>query len=367
MKKLHVASKNHIMSKSQILSRSQIMTLIRVLVISGVLILALSWQHAFAASTGTEIPTLTLADALDLAARQNPEIVAAKQALELTSSRLRESRGNTKPKISIQGSGHGTLTALPTGASTSSGGSSVTVTVSQSLPGTMPEPFSVGLSPVELSEISLEEVELDFVKIQQKVVLDTIASYLNALKLQQLKDLSDGAHEKADRLLDEVESKLALGVATRLDLLKAQNQLDQATFSLRRTEDDLCSAMRSLALMLGLPPETEFQLTDSFDVSEVLQIKPDEYELEELITIALENRIEMKQADLSYLKVEASVETTKRSTKPSVNLFADYSHQDTTSFTAPCSNRILYRLYSFSAFSQLSCACRTCVLAWSMS
>ena len=163
MKKLHVASKNHIMSKSQILSRSQIMTLIRVLVISGVLILALSWQHALEASNGTEIPTLPLADAIDLAARQNPEITTAKQALELTSSRLRESRGNTKPKISIQGSGHGTLTALPTGASTSSGGSSVTVTVSQSLPGTMPEPFSVGLSPVELSEISLEEVELDFV------------------------------------------------------------------------------------------------------------------------------------------------------------------------------------------------------------
>ena len=349
MRKPHVASKvqimsklqnvngSQIMSRSQMMCRSQVMTLIRVVVISGVLILALSWQHALEASNGTEIPTLTLADAIDLAARQNPEITAAKQALELTSSRLRESRGNTKPKISIQGSGHGTLTALPTGASTSSGGSSVTVTVSQSLPGIMPEPFSVGLSPVELSEISLEEVELDFVKIQQKVVLDTIASYLNVLKLQQLKDLSDGAHEKADRLLDEVESKLALGVATRLDLLKAQNQLDQATFSLRRTEDDLCSAIRSLALMLGLPPETEFQLTDSFDVSEVLQIKPDEYELEELITIALENRIEMKQADLSYLKVEASVETTKRSTKPSVNLFADYSHQDTTSFSASAS------------------------------
>jgi outer membrane protein TolC len=337
MKKPHVASKNHIMSKSQILSRSQIMTLIRVLVISGVLMLALSWQHTLAASTGTEIPTLTLADALDLAARQNPEIVAAKQALELTSSRLRESRGNTKPKISIQGSGHGTLTALPTGTSTSSGGSSVTVTVSQSLPGVMPEPFSVGLSPVELSEISLEEARLDLVKTEQKVVLDTITSYLNVLKLQQLKDLSGGAHEKAARLLDEVESKIALGVAAQLDLLKAQNQLDQATFSLMRTEDDLCSAMRSLALVLGLPAESEFQLTDSFDVSEVLQMKPDEYELEELIAIALENRIEMKKADLSHLKVKASLETTKRSMKPSVNFFANYSHQDTTSFSASAS------------------------------
>lgn len=349
MRKPHVSSKaqtmselqnvngSQFMSGAQIMRKSQVMTLVKALVILGVLILAFSWQHALEASTGTKIAALTLADAINLAARQDPEVVAAKQALELTSSRLRESRGNTKPKISLQGSGHGTLTALPTGASTSSGGSSVTVTVSQSLPGVMPEPFSVGLSPVELSEISLQEVELDLAKTEQKVVLDTIAAYLNVLRLQQLKDLSNGAHEKAARLLDEVESKLALGVATRLDLLKAQNQLDQATFSLMRTEDDLCSAMRSLAITLGLPPETQFQLTDAFDVSEVFQMKHDEYELEELMAIALENRIEMKQANLSYLKVEASLETTKRSMKPSVSLFANYSHQDTTSFSASAS------------------------------
>ena len=349
MRKPHVASKNHIMSKSEITNRSQIMsrsqmmcrsqvmTLIRALVLLGMLILAFPWQHALEAFNGIEIPTLTLADALDHAANQNPEIAATKQALELTSSRLRESRGNTKPKISLQGSGHGTLTTLPTATYTLAGGSSLTVTVSQSLPGVMREPFSVGLSPVELSEISLQEAELDLAKTRQKVVLDTIAAYLNVLKAQQLKNLSDGAHEKAARLLGEVERKLALGVATQLDLLKAQNQLDQAAFSVQRAEDDSRSAMRSLAIMLGLPPETQFQITDSFDVSGVFRMEHDEYELEELIAIALENRIEMKQADLSYLKVEASLETTKRSMKPSVNLFANYSHQDTTSFSASAS------------------------------
>lgn len=349
MRKLHVAGKSQIMnrlpiaSRLQIISRPQIMyksqfvIFIKALVLLGVLILALPWQPALEASTGSEIPTLTLADALDLAAFQNPEIVATKQALELSNSRLRESQGNMKPKIVLQGSGHRTLTALPTGSSTAAGTSSVTVTVSQSLPGIMPEPFRVGLSPVELAEISLQEGELDLAKTKQKILLDTIAAYLSILKIQQLRDLSEGAYEKAVRLLDEVKIKLSLGVATQLDLLKAQNQLDQSTLSRQKTEDDLCSAMRSLALVLGLAPETDFRLSDSFEMPRVFQMEQDEYELEKLTAIALENRIEMKQADLSYQKAQASVETTKRSMRPSVSLFADYSHQDTTSFSASAS------------------------------
>jgi outer membrane protein len=329
--------KSHVAGKSQIMRISQVMTFAKALILSGVLILVFSWQPALEASTGAEIPILTVADALDLTAFQNPEIVAAEQALELSGSRLRESRGSLKPKIVLQGSGHGTLTASPTGVSTSGSGSSVKVTISQSLPGILPEPFSVGLSPIDLAAINLHEAELDLAKTKQKALLDTIAAYLNVLKLEQLKALSDSAHEKAARLLDEVESKLALGVATQLDLLKARNQLDQATFSRQKTGDDLQSAMRSLALVLGLPPETPFQLSDALDVPGLLQMEEDEYSLEEFISIALGNRVEIKQADLSYLRAKASLETTKRSLKPSVNIFTNYSRQDPTSVSASAS------------------------------
>ncbi|MFY9354939.1 MAG: TolC family protein, partial [Bacillota bacterium] len=224
--------------------------------------------------------------------------------------------------------------------STSSAGSSMTVTASQSLQGVMAKPFSVGLSPQELSEISLQEAELDFAKTEQKVVLDTISAYLNVIKAQQLRDLTGVNIEKTERLLEEVETKLDLGLATQLDLMRTQNQLDQAKFNLMKAEDSLASAKRSFALMLGFPPETEFRLTDPSEVLEALQIKVDkydEYELDKLVAIALESRIEMIQADLSCLKAEASIETVKRSLKPSVNLYANYSHQDVSSFSASAS------------------------------
>jgi len=304
------------------------------------LVLIFSWQHALEASSDTETMILTLPDAISIALRQSPEITAAKQGLELAMSRLRESQGNTGPKISIQASGQGTLIPLSKEVSTSSAGSSMTVTASQSLQGVMAKPFSVGLSPQELSEISLQEAELDFAKTEQKVVLDTISAYLNVIKAQQLRDLTGVNIEKTERLLEEVETKLDLGLATQLDLMRTQNQLDQAKFNLMKAEDSLASAKRSFALMLGFPPETEFRLTDPSEVLEALQMKVDKYdgyELDELVAIALENRIEMIQADLSCLKAEASVETVKRSLKPSVNLYANYSHQDVSSFSASAS------------------------------
>lgn len=304
------------------------------------LVLIFSWQHALEASSDTETMILTLPDAISIALRQSPEITAAKQGLELAMSRLRESQGNTGPKISIQASGQGTLIPLSKEVSTSSAGSCMTVTASQSLQGVMAKPFSVGLSPQELSEINLQEAELDFAKTEQKVVLDTISAYLNVIKAQQLRDLTGVNIEKTERLLEEVETKLDLGLATQLDLMRTQNQLDQAKFNLMKAEDSLASAKRSFALMLGFPPETEFRLTDPSEVLEALQIKVDKYdgyELDKLVAIALESRIEMIQADLSCLKAEASIETVKRSLKPSVNLYANYSHQDVSSFSASAS------------------------------
>lgn len=331
MRRPRIASKSHGMRKSQA------RIFIKALAFSCALILVLPWQSALEASSCAKLHELTLADALELAVLQNPEIVAGNQALELSASKLRESYGMTKPKITLQGSGYGTSTSLSTGVSTSSCGSSVKVTISQSLPGALPEPFSVGLSSVELATINLYETELDLAKTKQKVLLDTITAYLNVLKSEQLKDSNDSAYEKAARLLDEVESKLALGVATQLDLLKAQNQLDQVTFSRQKTDDDLRGAMRSLALILGLPPETRFQLSDALDVPGLSQIEEDEYSLEGLTAIALDNRVEIKQADLSYQKVKASLETTRRSLKPSVNLFASYSRPENPSVSASAS------------------------------
>ena len=103
----------------------------------------------------------------------------------------------------------------------------MTVTASQSLQGVMAKPFSVGLSPQELSEINLQEAELDFAKTEQKVVLDTISAYLNVIKAQQLRDLTGVNIEKTERLLEEVETKLDLGLL--LNDLPNPNQLDQTS------------------------------------------------------------------------------------------------------------------------------------------
>lgn len=307
---------------------------LRTAVLGCVLILILIWPLALEASTGIQLYPLTLTDALDLAIQQNPEIVASGQALELSSSKLHESRAMWQPKVTLQGSGYGTSASSPPGFLTPGGNSLLRVTASQSVPGILPEPFSVGLSPSELAAINLDEAEFELIKTKQRVVLETISAYLNVLRAEQLKDLRDAAYERAKHLLDEVETKFTFGLATQLDLLKAENQVDQASFSRLKTMDDLCGAMRSLALMLGLPAETQFRLSNDFEALEVFQEEKNERSFEELAAIALDNRVEVKQADLSLLKVRSSLESTKRSMKPSVSLSANYSYQDNISVSA---------------------------------
>lgn len=303
----------------------------RFLILMGIVLISMARPCRTGASPDPPPVRLTLADALNLAMGQNPEVVGSNQALELGRSGLRESRASRLPKILVQGSYYDTSVRSLTDALTSSSSSSVRVTASQTLPAVLPGPFSVGLSPTELAAINLEISELDLVKTAQKVMFDVTGAYLNVLRLQRVKMLSDSALERASLFVDEVRSKLTLGVATELDLMKAQGQFDQARFNQIKAGDDANSAMRSLALLLGLPAETEFELIDDF------RVEQDESSLEELVALALENRVEVKQSSLSVRKARAALETVRRSFWPSLSLSATYSGQEDVSVSAAAS------------------------------
>ena len=275
------------------------------------------------ASRASQPVHLTLAEALDLAARQNPDLVSSMQALELGRSKLRESSGGRQPKVAVQGYYGNTFLDSASDAS-----SSVSVTVSQTLPGVLPAPFSVGLSATQLAAMDLDEAELELAKAKQNTMFNVISAYLGVLRAQQMRSLSDGSVESASNLVDEVNTKLALGVATKLDLMKAESQLDQAKFNQLKAQDDLNAAMRSLALLLGLPAETEFDLVNEF------QVETNDESLEELVQLAFENRSEVKQASLSVEKARAAVDTARRALWPSVGLSASYSKPGDVSLTA---------------------------------
>ncbi len=283
-----------------------------------------------AASTEGQAARLTLREALEIAVRQSPEIVGARQALELSRSTSAEARASRLPRISVQGSHEASIHPAAAGP-VSSADTSVSLTVTQSLPSWLPEPFGVGLSPLELATMNLQLAEIDLCKTEQKVLFDVTSAYLGVLRSEEMKALCDAAIEAAARFLDEVQSKLALGIATDLDLMRAQNQLDQARFNRVKAEDDLDGARRSLALLLGLPAETQFELASDFRVEE------DQRKLEELVPLALERRPELKQASIGVLKAEAALETAKRSLWPQVSLAATHTSRGDVSFTAGAS------------------------------
>ncbi|MCR4402934.1 MAG: TolC family protein [Firmicutes bacterium] len=292
---------------------------------------------------------LTLAEALDLAAKQNPDVVTSSQALEVARSKFRESGGSRQPKIVLQGSHYATTyhtsDSGPGGSSGGSGGSggtgssggstsatdsSVRLTVSQTLPGLLPPPFSVGLSPAELAAVDVRQAELDAERTKQNVTYSVISAYLNVLRAQQIKALSDGAVEAATRLVHEGRTKLTLGVATALDLMKAESQLNQARFNQAKAADDVMASMRSLALLLGLPADTTFALVDDIQDREIDQNR----DLEELVGLALENRTEIKQASLLVERARASVDTARRALWPSVGVSTTYSREGDVSVSA---------------------------------
>lgn len=113
--------------------------------------------------------------------------------------------------------------------------------------------------------------------------------YLEALRAQALHAASESNVRLDTELLTLVQNRQAAGVATALDVVRAQSQLEHERQRLLALKADQERAQLSLIRGLGIPFDVRIQLTDRLGLVELLIPTP-----EEALGIAMQNRAELK-------------------------------------------------------------------------
>jgi outer membrane protein TolC len=183
-----------------------------------------------------------------------------------------------------------TLRSLPLDTGAPGHSSDLRVTVTQ--------PLLRGIGPTYTqfdlvnSRRALQGQERSFELSRQQLAVDVITAFYQVVKQRQLVQVSRQSLERSHSLAAASEARLEVGLASKLDVFRAQLQASQAEDSMVQSASAMDGALEQFRLLLGLDP------SDVLEPEAVALPDPAEGEIEPvqvLITRALESRLELKE------------------------------------------------------------------------
>ncbi|MFP5233503.1 MAG: TolC family protein [Acidobacteriota bacterium] len=200
---------------------------------------AISWVMlaAYAAGASAQI---SLASAVDLALKNDPQVQMREAAVQKAEAELKATRDVYIPSVGASlgyGEGVGVPTALPTVVSLTT--QSLVFNFSQR------DNIRAAASGLEAAKLSLEDT-------RSQVEQDVATTYLNLDSDQRKLKVMDQEVSDAERLVTIAQERLDEGEDTRMDLLKAQRTAARIQLDKMDLQDDVASLSDHLSRLIGL-------------------------------------------------------------------------------------------------------------------
>jgi outer membrane protein TolC len=292
------------------------------------LLLAGPVQHASA----QHARNLSLNEAIDMSIKSSKQLKVSNAKVDEAIAQYHEAWNNHLPDVKASGSylrlnnpAIDLKVKLNSGSDTSKQSSSLKVNqavygiVSASLP--LFSGFKIKYG-VESAKYLEEATKLDAENDKEALIQNTISAYNNLYKAQiSVQLVQENLNQQKQRVTDFTNLETN-GLIARNDLLKAQLQQSNIELSLLDAQNNLKITTMNMALMLGLPEDTELTADTSF-----MQL-PDAGKIVEWEQTALQNRKDI--ASLSYREKAATtgIKSAKGDYYPGLALTGGYVAAD---------------------------------------
>ena len=161
--------------------------------------------------------------------------------------------------------------------------------------------ISVNTAPVTLARLDEEANQLQL----KSTVIDTITSVVLAHRNVLLADGQEGiarhALERAQQLLDVTRALVAAGRLAEIEIVQAESNLSLQELSLLGAENAADAARLDLLDQLDIDTHTQIEPTDQLEAEEVT------LDAAALFAIALSNRADYRQAEISIESAEIAL------------------------------------------------------------
>jgi len=286
-------------------------------------LLAIPAAPAALAAQAQAPATLTLAEAIGLARRNNPTYLTDLTRSVSADWAVRESYGALLPGASLSSSlswqqagtqRFGIFTGSDLGLATSTDyySSSYSVNLSYRLSGAQ-------LLAPGRDKTARRATEADMDAAGTRLEQSVTQGYLAVLRARDGVALARQELQRADENLKLAQARVAVGSAIPLDARQAEVERGRAQVQLLQAENDVQIQRVRLAETLGVRLEPSVELTTTFSVGEV------PWDLETLIAAALESHPQIRAARATVAANHTSVRMARTAYLPSLSLSAGFS------------------------------------------
>ena len=154
--------------------------------------------------------------------------------------------------------------------------------------------------------------------------LTVYEAFYSVLTAQEFVEVAKQSVELVKLQLDVAEDSFRVGTTTNFDVLRAKVQLANAKSQLIQARNRVKTTKDSLKTILNIPLNEEISVKGSF------QIQQTEKKLDELISIAMTHRPEVKQSNLNKQIGQKQLSVAKTQNLPDLAFFSNYqiSHSE---------------------------------------
>lgn len=258
---------------------------------------------------------LTLQEAVSIALQRNSNIIKSQNNLEVSKSNLKSAWGNLLPSLGAQGSWNWRRDEGPQVdfLGNLTGGTDVTERRTYGVDFGGSVTLFDGLanySNISSSSDNLESAKLNFERLKENTVYQTMEYYYNVLRQAELVKVREDNVQFNKKFLEQVQERNRLGSVAIADVYSQQVQLGNAELLLIQQQNLFENAKSTLLNFLALDVLEDYEFADPFE--ETKELESESYEnqfgnISQLVSDALSNRKDYQSQKYSLQSAESGV------------------------------------------------------------
>lgn len=171
---------------------------------------------------------------------------------------------------------------------------------------------------LRMAEDGLVAAQMQYKEILQDLILKVIYGYYELVRTGLTVEEAEEEVKRTEKLLKWSQVKLEIGQIARVEKMKVEVQLASVRDSLIQAIESQKDARRSFLRLLGLKEDREVDYDPTVEISPITLSK------EECVKMALDNRLEIKMAEMALELARLNIPMVESEGKPVLNLKGSY-------------------------------------------
>ncbi|MBF0121036.1 MAG: TolC family protein [Desulfobacterales bacterium] len=250
--------------------------------------------------------TINLKRCIQIAQKNHPEIIAAKNKIDVNENRISEAKSSYYPQIN----GNIAYNRISSGKITNNSSNQYTssVNLNQNL-----YDFNKTDLQVRIQKLNRDVSSYDFERVLDQVIFNVKQSYYGFLQAKRNNDVAKESINQFEQHLEQAQGFFKVGVKPKFDVTKAQVDLGTARLNFIKTANALKTAKIKLDNSMGIINPSDYEIEDN------LYFEKYAITLEEAINIAYKKRSDLKSIIFKKEVGNESIKLAKKAYYPVVS------------------------------------------------